>query len=164
MLILICICTHVSIAALSWMGGNPHMEMTARELRETVEMAFNRSHSHFSLSLFTLTFHSHFSLSLFTPTFSSHFPLSLFTLTFHSHFLTLTFYFHFFTFTFHLFYSLPPSWIWRENFEGSKPVEANFTADWTQTRTASSRERSLWQAAFRWVLILILTHRVLCWQ
>jgi len=45
MLILICICkfcTHVSIAALSWMGGNPHMEMTARELRETVEMAFNR--------------------------------------------------------------------------------------------------------------------------
>lgn len=32
----------VDINALSWMGGNPHMEMTARELRETVEMAFNR--------------------------------------------------------------------------------------------------------------------------
>ena len=36
-------------SALSWMGGNPHMEMTARELRETVEMAFNRFL--FSLSL-----------------------------------------------------------------------------------------------------------------
>ena len=35
-------------SALSWMGGNPHMEMTARELRETVEMAFNR----FLFSLF----------------------------------------------------------------------------------------------------------------
>jgi len=32
----------VDLNALSWMGGNPHMEMTARELRETVEMAFNR--------------------------------------------------------------------------------------------------------------------------
>ena len=70
------------------------MEMTARELRETVEMAFNRSHSHFSLSLFTLTFHSHFQLSLSTLAFHSHFSFSLFN----SHFLTFTFSLSLFTY------------------------------------------------------------------
>ena len=80
--------------ALSWMGGNPHMEMTARQLRETVEMAFNR---------FTLS-HSVQKLG--------------------------------------------------ENFEGS--LKPNFPPDWIQTRMGSSQERSLWQAAFRWFLIILI--------
>ena len=49
------------LAALSWMGGNPHMEMTARELRDTVEMAFNRWKEWESESSFSHFHHSSWS-------------------------------------------------------------------------------------------------------